>query len=118
MVDGFLLQHFGLPCLQVGGDARQHLFPVLVAACQHHLQILKSAIDLSGQLCALGLSLGARVDGSSEGLANLADLSLETVSLEEDDEHVLLKLLSGLGILDGIGDISLSDEKISTGCTP
>lgn len=38
--------------------------------------------------------------------------------MEENDEHILLQLLSSLRILDGIRDISLADEKVTTGCTP
>ena len=118
MVDGLLLEHFRLPRLQVGRNARQDLLPVLMAACQHDFQILQSAVDLSRQVCALVLGLRARVYGSTEGLADLADLSLQAVSLEEDDEHILLKLLASLGILDGIGNVGLSNEEITAGSTP
>lgn len=84
----------------------------------YHFQILQPAIDLVRQVHTLILWLRARVDGCSKRFANLSDLSLEAVTLEENDEHVLFQLLASLGILNGIGNISLADEEITTSCTP
>lgn len=60
--------------------------------------------------------LRAGVEVGRERLANLFDLALEAGSMEEGNEDVLLRHLSGLRVLDVLVDLSIFDENIATSC--
>jgi hypothetical protein len=68
--------------------------PVVLGLTEDGVEILDAGHDAHGHFPAVGGSLGARVQGGPETLADLLNARLQLVTLEEDDEHALVHLVT------------------------
>lgn len=113
MVDGFDLAHLHEPVSDVLSCGGQHLcekiwfrnlrarkyevtdsVPVVLGLAEDGIKILDASHNAHGHFPSVGGSLGARVQGGPETLADLLDACLQLVTLEEDDENALVHLVT------------------------
>lgn len=94
MVDGLDLADLGQPHADILRGGHQHPVTVVLGLSEDRLQILDPGHHSDGHLPPLGRGVRARVERGSESFADLLDLRLELVTLEEDDEDRLVHRFS------------------------
>lgn len=115
MVDGLLFLDAVLPVakmLRNGGKDRRALIP---ATLKEERKIIEARNDLLKETLAFGSGIGAGIEIGAERLADLLDLALEALTLEESNKHILLGHLTSVGILDALVDLGELDVDVTAG---
>lgn len=71
---------------------------MILCLTQNGVQVFNSCHDSHRHFTSISRCLRAGIQGCSETLANLLNASLKLVSLEEDDEHWLVNVVTLLNI--------------------
>ena len=114
MVDSLLLLDAVLPVAEMLGNVAQDLRALVPAALEEEREVGEAGHHLLEEALALGGSVRARVEVSTEGLADLLDLALKALALEEGDEDVLLGHLARVRILDLLVNLGVLDVDVAT----
>jgi hypothetical protein len=117
VVDSLLLLDLHLPGLNVLAYILEDGASVLEGAGNDNAEVIKTGVNLLEEVSALVGSIRARVQVGAEGLADLLNLSLELLSLEKDDEDVLLGNLTVLRVLKILINLSIFHVEVTAGGT-
>jgi hypothetical protein len=118
LINHLLLPNHILPAPQALPNIHQHRTSVRARVIQHRLQVLKPAGDLFQRIRTL---VGVGVDGvdrRAHGLGDLADLGEESISMCEDDEHVLANLCASRAVDERLGNVDVVHVEIATQHAP
>ncbi|CAN7977326.1 unnamed protein product, partial [Ixodes persulcatus] len=130
VVDGFDLAHLHKPVLDVLGRSHQHPVTVVLGLAEHlrNVDIFDPRHHSDGHFSAVGGSLGARVQGGPKSEGHKESVTLQLLSLEEDDEDGLVHLITLKkkrtiathrdGVLEGSLDGGLAEEHVAPADAP
>ena len=76
--------------------------------------LVEAGLDLLGQGLTLHRRIGDVVQVAAERLTDLLDLGLELVSLEENDEDILVQFLTSGGVDNQVQDLSVTKVQVTT----
>ena len=89
VVDGLFLHDLATPYVEVQIDVHKDLTLVVVCPVQNNAEVLETAIDLFLKLSAALWAVGAGIHIGSERFADLLDLALGALTLEEHYDDIL-----------------------------
>lgn len=94
MIDRFDFPHFHEPILNVFSRGYEHAMTVVLSLTEDSVQVFDASHNADRHFSALGRRLRARVQRGTETFADFLHSRLQLVSLEEDDEHRFIHLVT------------------------